>query len=265
MTLPVYVVDAFTDRPFAGNPAAVVPLEGGWLPDEQLQAIAAEMNLSETAFLLPEDGAEDGWQLRWFSPTVEVELCGHATLAAAFVIFNHLRPGATRARFATCSGSLGVTAEAGRLVLDFPVHKPRPQMFRDDLTQAIGREPRQLLLANDNFIAVFDTEAEIRALVPHLGLLAQMQPRRGLLLTAPGDAHDFVSRCFFPAWGIAEDPVTGSAHCSLVPYWAKRLGKTELTAFQASQRGGTLYCRLDGDRVAIGGQAVLVLEGRLTV
>jgi PhzF family phenazine biosynthesis protein len=249
--LRYFVVDAFTARPFAGNPAAVVPLET-WLPDATMQAIAAEMNLSETAFV-----CED--HIRWFTPAVEVDLCGHATLATARVLDRD------HVRFASRSGPLEVRKAGDRFVLDFPSRPPRafddaPTIAR--LAEALGAAPREVLLSRD-LVAVFDDAAAIRALAPDFGKLAAIDTH-GVIVTAPGeDDVDFVSRFFVPQQGIPEDPVTGSAHCTLIPLWAGRLGKTRLAARQLSRRGGELDCALRGDRVDIGGHAVLVARGTL--
>lgn len=256
MRLPIHQIDAFAERPFAGNPAAVMPLEA-WLPDDLMQSIAAENNLSETAFLVKE---ATGWRVRWFTTVSEVDLCGHATLASAWLILNELEPGSLEVRFQSRSGELVVIREGDSLVLDFPA---RPGLPRPDLIEAaaaaLGARPLEVRLARD-LMAIFGEEAEVRCLTPDFKAMAQL-PGMGVLASAPGITHDFVSRCFFPGDGVPEDPVTGSAHCTLIPYWAERLGKAELSAFQASARGGQLACRLAGDRVLIGGRAVKVLEG----
>lgn len=258
MKIPLYQVDAFTDRPFAGNPAAVCPLPR-WLPDATLQAVAAENNLSETAFFVPEG---DGYTLRWFTPAREVELCGHATLASALVVFQFLQPGARSVRFTSPhSGRLPVDREGELLVLDFPARPPQPCDPPPDLARALGRQPGAVLLQRDYF-AVFEREAEVRALRPDRAALLEL-PVQGVAATAPGDDCDFVSRYFVPSAGIDEDPVTGSTHCVLAPYWAARLGRPKLRARQVSARGGELQCELRGGRVRIGGRAVLVVEGQL--
>jgi len=256
MRLPLHQIDAFASRPFEGNPAAVMPLDA-WLPDDLLQKIAAENNLSETAFLV-KDGSS--WRIRWFTTVNEVDLCGHATLASAWLILNELEPKASRVAFQSRSGDLAVDRLGDSLVLDFPSRPGRlaPELT-EQVTAAIGLQPREVRLARDA-MAVLEDEAALRAVVPDFEAMKGL-PGWGLLITAPGRAHDFVSRCFFPGDGIPEDPVTGSAHCTLIPYWAERLGKSRLRAFQASPRGGELDCELIGDRVRIGGRAVKVLEG----
>jgi PhzF family phenazine biosynthesis protein len=259
VSLPLYQVDAFTDRVFGGNPAAVVPLEQ-WLPDAVMQAIAAENNLSETAFFAPEG---DGWRLRWFTPTAEIDLCGHATLASAFVLFECLNLAAQTVAFETLGGRLEVSREGERLVMDFPARPPKRRIGPEGLAEALGAEPKEVLSARD-LICVFETEAQVRALSPNMARLARL-PAFAVCPTAPGDDCDFVSRFFAPGAGVPEDPVTGSAHCSLVPYWAKRLGKKDLHARQVSARGGELFCRDNGERVVIAGRAVLYLEGRINL
>jgi len=259
MELRYFHVDAFTARPFAGNPAAVVPLEH-WLPDPTMQQIAAELNLSETAFLC------EG-RIRWFTPVVEVDLCGHATLATAYVVFHELERGRSHVRFDSASGPLEVRADGDLLVLDFPARPPRPvadAALIAQLADALGALPREVLRARD-LVAVFADAAAIRALRPDFAKVAAIDVH-GVIVTAPGEGDvDFVSRFFVPQQGVPEDPVTGSAHCTLIPYWAGRLGKTEMFARQLSRRGGELHCALRGDRVDIGGQAVLVARGTLLI
>jgi predicted PhzF superfamily epimerase YddE/YHI9 len=258
-TLPIYQVDAFTDRLFGGNPAAVCPLES-WLPDEVLQSIAAENNLAETAYFV---GGNGRYELRWFTPEVEVALCGHATLASAHVIWRFLEPDAPVLRFDTRrSGELAVTRDGDWLTLDFPVIPVRRETPPLDVSAALRAQPAEVLVSRD-LLAVFETEDEVRALNPDMQALMGLE--RGLIATAPGRDCDFVSRFFAPAAGIPEDPVTGSAHCILVPYWAERLGKTDFLARQVSQRGGVLKCRLAGERVLISGQAVLYLTGEICI
>ena len=259
MRLSLYQVDAFTSRVFGGNPAAVVPLDA-WLPDATLQAIALENNLSETAFFVREP---QGWHLRWFTPTQEVDLCGHATLGAAYVLFHHVQPGLERVEFASRSGPLVVTREGDWLVLDFPSRLPRPVAPQPGLVEALGARPTEVLASRD-IVVVFDTEAQVRALRPDMARVALLDTF-AVTVTAPGTDVDFVSRFFAPRAGVPEDPVTGSAHCSLVPYWARRLGKTRLMARQVSARGGELRCEDRGERVHIAGQAVLYLVGQITV
>jgi PhzF family phenazine biosynthesis protein len=259
MKLPLYQVDAFSAQSFGGNPAAVVPLER-WLDDRTLQAIAGENNLAETAFFVREPG---GYRIRWFTPQVEVDLCGHATLAAAHVLFEHLESGLGEIAFASRSGTLRVVQQGGRLALDFPA---MPGARRDPpagLAEALGGAPRELLAAMD-WMAVFETEAEVRALRPDFRALAAYETR-GVIATAPGNDVDFVSRFFAPRVGVDEDPVTGSAHCMLVPFWAGRLERSSLRARQISARGGELWCELKGDRVQIAGHAALYLQGTITI
>jgi predicted PhzF superfamily epimerase YddE/YHI9 len=259
--LPIYQVDAFTDCLFGGNPAAVCPLET-WLPDATMQAIAAENNLAETAFFVREGG---DYALRWFTPTVEVDLCGHATLASGHVVFGFLEPQRESVNFRTLkAGTLTVSKRADKLVMDLPARNATPCEAPPGLLAALGGKPREVLRARDHLM-VYDSAAEIAALDPDLAALAKLDCWAAIV-TAPGqNGIDFVSRFFAPAQGVPEDPVTGSAHCTLVPYWAKRLGKTELEARQPSRRGGALTCALNGDRVSIAGRAVLYLEGRISV
>ncbi len=255
MKLRLYQVDAFADRVFTGNPAAVCPLEE-WLPEDLMQSIAAENNLSETAFFVPH---EDGFELRWFTPVTEVDLCGHATLAAAFVLFNQLELAANAVRFVTKSGVLEVARQDDLMVLDLPSRPARPCEVPNGLVEALGKVPQEVLLAQA-YLVVYQKEVDIAALQPNFGGLEALG-LRNVIVTAPGDAVEFVSRYFAPAKGVPEDPVTGSAHCSLIPHWSKRLGKKRLIARQLSPRGGTLFCEDHGQRVRIAGHAVLYLEG----
>jgi PhzF family phenazine biosynthesis protein len=265
MRLPLYHIDAFvTDRPFSGNPAAVCPLDA-WLPDEVMQAIAAENNLSETAFFVPEG---EGYRLRWFTPTTEVDLCGHATLAAAFVVFGWLQPGRDLVQFRTeKAGLLSVTRDGELLALDFPARPAMRCAAPAALKTALGKAPREVLAARD-YLVVYDSGDEVAALRPDFAAVAALD-RFAVIVTAPGpgggDRVDFVSRFFAPARGVDEDPVTGSSHCTLIPYWAGRLGKNRLEARQLSRRGGALSCRLDGERVSIAGRALPYLEGWITI
>jgi PhzF family phenazine biosynthesis protein len=258
--LPIFHVDAFTSRVFAGNPAAVVPLES-WLPDSTLQAIAAENNLSETAFFVR---GKERCELRWFTPTVEVDLCGHATLASAFVIFNYLDPRQPVAAFESKSGPLRVARSGDMLVLDFPARPPEKGDVPPAVARALGAAPRETWRARDNYMAVYENEDEVRGLRPDMARLRELVGF-GVVATAPGLACDFVSRYFAPAFGIDEDPVTGMTHCTLTPYWARRLGKERLHALQVSARGGELFCMPRGDRVAIAGRAVKYLQGVIEV
>jgi PhzF family phenazine biosynthesis protein len=272
-TLPFFQVDAFADRPFGGNPAAVCLVEAP-IADEVMQAIAAENNLSETAFVDVRGGArQDVLGLRWFTPTVEVDLCGHATLASGAVVLNELAPERARVGFQTRSGQLHVERGAeGELVLDLPLSRPRPvdAETRARVARALGAEPRAIVrgaAANAAFYAELPHAAAVRAASPDLAAVAALGT--GLCVTAAGagetPAVDFVSRYFAPSHGIDEDPVTGSAHATLAPYWAERLGKTQLRARQVSHRGGALSCALDGDRVRVGGQCRLVIVGTFRV
>lgn len=264
MRLPIHQVDAFADAVFAGNPAAVVPLED-WLPDAVLQAIAAENNLSETAFIVRRG---DGYELRWFTPAVEVDLCGHATLASAFVIATMREWSSPRIDFATRkAGTLSVTRDGDLYTLDFPSRPPEPlDAPPAGLLEALGGPPPVAVLKARDVVAVYDDEAAVRGLKPDMGALARLEDCFAVIVTAPGSGGvDFVSRFFAPAKGVPEDPVTGSAHCTLIPYWARRLGKERLEARQVSARGGALSCALAGDRVRIAGKAVLYMDGAIYI
>jgi PhzF family phenazine biosynthesis protein len=261
MPLSIVQVDAFTNRPFAGNPAAVCVLPAP-RADAWMQNVAVEMNLSETAFLVREG---DRFHLRWFTPALEVPLCGHATLASAHALWEcgHLKPG-EQARFRTLSGMLTADQRGEWIEMDFPVKADEPADAPPHLSEALGAELKYVGKNNLDYIAEVESEAVLRGLKPNHSLLSELGVR-GVIVTArakPGD-FDFVSRFFAPGSGINEDPVTGSAHCCLAPYWAKRLGKTEFLAYQASARGGVVRVRLNGDRVILGGQAVTVLRGEL--
>ena len=258
MRISVYQVDAFASRPFEGNPAAVCPLES-WLPDAMLQSIAAEHNLAETAFYVPENG---GYRIRWFTPEVEVELCGHATVAAAHVIVNVRRESqARRLVFQSLSGELPVDIGDNLYSLDFPSRPPQPCDVPANFAAALGTAPETVLAARDYF-CVFANEDQLLALKPDMAAVAALD-RFAVIATAPGSDCDFVSRFFAPAKGIPEDPVTGSAHCSLIPYWAERLGKRTLFARQKSRRGGELWCADRGPRVIIAGHAVTYSQGTI--
>lgn len=259
MELPIYQVDAFTSAVFAGNPAAVCPLEQ-WLPDATMQAIALENNLAETAFFVRKDGR---FQLRWFTPTCEVDLCGHATLGSAYVLFHELREAGDTLRFDTKSGELSVRREGDRLVMDFPSRPPQKIEPHPGLARALGGAPVEILAARDYLIR-YKSADEVKALAPDMEALKKID-RFAFIATAPGADCDFVSRFFAPAKGVPEDPVTGSAHCTLIPYWAGQLGKTTLHARQVSPRGGELFCKLSGDRVEIAGYAALFLSGRIRI
>lgn len=262
-TLPIYQVDAFTSEIFSGNPAAVMPLEA-WLPDETLRALAMENNLSETAFLVPlPEESEADFHIRWFTPTVEVPLCGHATLASAWIVFNKLGWNREQIRFESKSGYLGVEqTDDGWLELDFPnlpfEERQTPRLIHEALE---GAPDTALFVPNDtNYLVVLRDEAAVRSAQPDIRKLGELG-NQGLIVTARGENCDFVSRYFAPGAGIDEDPVTGSIHSVLVPYWAKELGKGTLLAKQVSARGGVLRCELKGDRVAIAGQAAFYMEG----
>jgi PhzF family phenazine biosynthesis protein len=257
MQITQYQVDAFARRVFEGNPAAVCPLDA-WLPDDLLQAIATENNLSETAFFVP---SGEGFALRWFTPATEVDLCGHATLASAHVLFELLGYPKPVIEFSTRSGKLSVERRHGMLAMNFPASHPQPCPPPAVLLDGLGRRPVEVLAAED-YLAVFASEAEVRALAPDLAKLAQLG-RRGVCVTAPGLHVDFVSRFFAPKLDVPEDPVTGSAHCELAPYWAARLGKTTLKAYQASRRGGEVLCSLEGERVILQGSAVTFMTGKI--
>jgi PhzF family phenazine biosynthesis protein len=259
MNLPIFQVDAFSSTVFRGNPAAICPLTH-WLPDETLQSIAAENNLAETAYFVPDNGR---FHLRWFTPGCEVDLCGHATLASAFVLFEYLNhPGETIA-FDTKSGELTVTREGNLLTLDFPSRPPAPIIPEPGLIEAIGGHPLEILAARD-VVLVYATEPEVLALAPDMAALTKLD-HFGFIATAPGTQSDFVSRFFAPAKGVPEDPVTGSAHTTLIPYWAAKIGKTNLLARQLSKRTGELYCQLAGNRVKIAGHATPYLRGTITI
>jgi PhzF family phenazine biosynthesis protein len=256
--LPVYQVDAFASEIFRGNPAAVCPLES-WPDDALMQAIAAENNLAETAFFAPEG---DGYRLRWFTPELEIDLCGHATLASAHVLCHHLGLAEPEIRFYSRSGLLTVRRDGGRYVLDFPARAPAPMEPPPALLRALhGQAPRYCGRSRD-YLAVLGSEAQVRALQPDLEAVRELDAI-GLIVSAPGDHCDFVSRFFAPQAGVPEDPVTGSAHCTLVPYWGARLGQFELHAMQVSRRGGELWCTLSGDRVLMAGSAVTYMSGMI--
>lgn len=268
-SIPIYQVDAFADAVFGGNPAAVCFLDG-WLDDQVLQGIAAENNLAETAFVAPADDEVAHYALRWFTPTVEVDLCGHATLASASILLTQRDPGRSSVTFSTRSGYLTVRRSDAGYEMDLPARPPLPVDEPEGLAHAIGVAPSEVLQGSNEhgmFLAVLETADQVRAVDPDLGFIAGLNGD-GLIVSAPAgksDKCDFVSRYFAPAAGIPEDPVTGSAHCVLIPYWADRLGQTTLSARQVSSRGGRLSCRLEGERIVVGGNAVLYLEGTITV
>jgi len=260
--IPIYQVDSFTHRAFGGNPAGVcILLEPG--QDRWLQNVAREMNLSETAFLLKEEG---GYHLRWFTPKIEVELCGHATLAGAHVLWEEgYLPAEETARFRTLSGVLSAVLKGEWIELDFPLEPPEEVPARPELEQALGVQPEFLGRNRFDFLVELGSEQEVREVKPDFGRLAKVT-ERGVMVTAPAESaeYDFVSRFFAPAAGIDEDPVTGSAHCCLGPFWGARLGKKELVGYQASARGGVVRVRLGGERAFLSGRAVTVLRGELT-
>jgi PhzF family phenazine biosynthesis protein len=260
MRIPIYQVDAFTRRAFGGNPAAICPLEK-WLPDDTLQAIAAENNLSETAYYVP-NGA--GYHLRWFTPAVEVDLCGHATLAAAHVIWTvRHESDVALLRFETMSGELTVERDANLYSMDFPSRPPVECQVDAGIAAALGAHPQLVLGARDYF-CVFESEDQVRALAPNMEKVAALD-RFAVIATAAGRDCDFVSRFFAPAQGIPEDPVTGSSHCTLIPFWSRRLGKKKLHARQISRRGGELWGEDRGERVRIAGQAMTFLQGQIDI
>lgn len=258
MKLPIYQVDAFTSELFSGNPAAVVPLED-WLTDEQMQAIAAENNLSETAFFAKEG---DSYRLRWFTPAVEVDLCGHATLAAAHIFFEEMGYEEDEIVFKTKSGLLTVKQEGDRLSMNFPAVEPEQAEGPFVLFRALGVPKTSEVYKSDDYMVVLESEDAVAGLQPDFKMLNEVDAR-GIIVTAQGDEVDFVSRFFAPQAGIDEDPVTGSAHTKTTPYWSKKMGKNELEARQISERGGVLTCRMRGDRVEILGKAVTYLKGEI--
>jgi len=259
MKIPIFQIDAFTNQLFGGNPAAVCPVEA-WPDEATMQAIAAENNISETAFFME---AGDYYDLRWFTPVAEVDLCGHATLATAHLLFNEIEIGGQVVHFETRSGRLSVSRDGDSLVMNFPAQPPEPCEVPEGLVPALGVEPVEIL-ANADYFVVLDSEDQVRALTPSIALLRGLD-RRGVIVTAAGSEVDFVSRFFAPKSGIDEDPVTGSAHCELTPYWSKRLGKTMLSAQQVSARGGELFCEDQGERVLISGRAVTYMEGLIDI
>jgi len=260
MKLSIFQADAFTDELFKGNPAAVIPLTE-WLPDALMQKIALENNLSETAFFIP---GEDQYQLRWFTPTVEVKLCGHATLATAHILFKHLGFEGNIIHFQTKSGLVPVSREGDLLFLSFPASKltsfPTPQ----GLTKALGLRPLEVLVSGSNLMAIYKNESEVRNIIPDFQSLTKLTYKE-IIVTAAGQKADFVSRFFAPLMGINEDPATGSAHTLLIPYWSHYLGKSVLQSHQVSRRGGFIHCEMLDDRVRIGGKAVTYMEGTLFV
>jgi PhzF family phenazine biosynthesis protein len=260
MNLTLFQVDAFAKEVFKGNPAAVCPLDE-WLDTGLMQKIALENNLSETAYFVKKD---DVYEIRWFTPGAEIDLCGHATVASAYVIFECLKAEENFIKFSSPhSGILTVEKQGDILTLDFPSRPPVTCEVPEGLIEAVGKEPKEVLKSRDYFL-VYETEQEILGIEPNFSELLKI-PAHAVIVTAKGDSSDFVSRFFAPEVGVFEDPVTGSAHCNLIPYWAEKLGKTELFARQVSARGGELFCELRGDRVKIGGHAVLYLKGEIYI
>lgn len=260
MTLPIYQIDAFTSKQFGGNPAAVVPLEK-WLDDETLQNIAAENNLSETAYIVKEG---DHYHIRWMTPTTEVNLCGHATLASAYVIFNFIEKDISKIKFASRSGDLFVEREGEMLSLNFPTNKPVPITIPEKLNECFGTMPIEILEGGEYLFLVFDSEDFIRSYKPNFELIKKIH-QHAVIITAKGSEVDFVSRMFAPNVGINEDPVTGSAHTVLTPYWSEKLGKNKLSTLQVSKRVGELQCENLGARVKISGKAAIYLTGAINL
>lgn len=260
MKIRIFQVDAFTDHLFGGNPAMVCPLQS-WLPDEMMQLVAQENNLSETAFFVP-DG--DGFHIRWFTPVTEVPLCGHATLATGHVLYRHLGCTLPEIHFNCKSGKLSVRPDGDWLTLNFPADQLQPVTVPEALSGGLQITPAEIYRGSENYLAIFNSPEEVIDLKPDFRVLAQLKAL-GVIVSARGTDVDFVSRYFAPGAGIDEDPVTGSAHTSLVPYWANRLQKTTLTARQVSARQGFLNCRMLGERVEMSGQAVTYLEGEITI
>lgn len=260
MKLTLYQADAFTEKVFSGNPAAVIPLNH-WLPDATMQQIAGENNLSETAFFVPD---ENGFHLRWFTPIVEVDLCGHATLASAHILFNHLNYDQPEIRFQTQSGLLTVKRNGEWLTLNFPADPPVKVETPPTMEAVLGILPTVTLKGKIKYLALLPSQELVEECTPDFSQMKKLDAQ-GVIITARGNDVDFVSRFFAPNAGIDEDPVTGSAHCLLVPYWSKKLGKNEFTARQVSARGGFLQCKLLGDRVEMSGRAVTYLKGEIDI
>ncbi len=262
--IQIFQIDAFTDTLFKGNPAAVCPLKT-WLDDEVMQQIAAENNLAETAFFVP---SKQGYEIRWFTPTCEVPLCGHATLASAYVLFEELKAVTGEVRFDSKSGPLKVSYSDGRFTLDFPVNPTQQlEVIPEALIQALGEEPSSVIYVEGGqptYFAIFEREEQVTALAPDMAQLTQLHPF-SVAVSAPGKDVDCISRYFLPSYGIPEDPVTGMIHCSLAPYWSQRLGKKEIHAYQASERGGYLNCLFNGERVLLSGHAKKYLQGVIEV
>jgi len=263
MKIPIYQVDAFTDRLFGGNPAAICPLED-WLTDEVMQKIAMENNLAETAFIVKDNNGE--YHIRWFTPTVEVKLCGHATLASAHVLFNRMNHKSDTITFHSKSGPLSVSRSGENITLDFPADMPTAvKNAPAGIFDALGIAPVPVFKSSFDYMVVLPSQKMIEGLTPDFKTLVQVDDCRGVITTAKGDEADFVSRCFFPQSGIDEDPVTGSAHTAMTPYWSAQLGKTRLSAIQLSKRRGMLDCELSGDRVLMTGKGVEYLKGEISI
>ena len=259
MTLPIYQIDAFTDKLFSGNPAAVVPLEQ-WIDEKLMQQLAFENNLSETAFICPVNSTASDFEIRWFTPEIEINLCGHATLASAFVIFDHLNFSKKEICFSSASGILKVTKNDGLIEMDFPSWKPEP--FRYDVTAlsgALGDVSIKKVFKNRDLLVELNDEYDVRNCKPDFSLIKKTGYK--IIITAQGKTVDFVSRFFAPTAGIDEDPVTGSAHSQLIPFWSEQLNKTKMTALQLSRRGGTIFCEQKGERVMMGGHCVFYMKG----
>lgn len=259
MKIPIYQVDTFTDRLFSGNPAAVCPLEE-WIDDDMMQSIATENNLSETAFFVKES---DSYKIRWFTPVREVELCGHATLASAYIYFKYIKRDENTIKFNSPSGELIVNKDAFRLSMDFPATVPEKASLGESLSNTLNIKPVEILASQDYFL-VYENQDQVVEFKPVFKKLMEIK-LRGLIITAPGKNCDFVSRFFAPKYGIDEDPVTGSAHCALVPYWSEKLGKKKLHAKQLSERGGELFCEMKNNRVIISGKVVEYMRGMIEI
>lgn len=268
-TLPIYQIDAFADLPFSGNPAAVVPLES-WLADDVLQKITMENNLSETAFFVSSSESDADFHIRWFTPTVEAPLCGHATLAGAYVVFNHLGFDGGELRLRSQSGILTAKRDGSAIVLNFPKQPIAPENIPDDIIAALGDdkpvETYRVTSRDTDLVAVYDDASVVRNMAPDMSVLGKLADR-GVIVTAPGDETglDMVSRYFVPAIGIDEDPVTGYMHCVVAPYWAARMGLDAVVGYQASPRGGVVACRVEGERVHLKGEATLYLTGEIRI
>lgn len=261
MTIPIYQADAFTNKLFGGNPAAICPLDE-WLPDETMQKIAAENNLAETAYFVK---TGNGFHLRWFTPELEIDLCGHATLATAHILYTELGYTGDEILFETQkAGVLKVSRDSDKYTLDFPSRPPYPAELPEGLAEALGGKTPKAVLRSRDYFLVYENEQDILDIVPDHSALAKVDAI-GIIVTAPGKDVDFVSRFFAPAAGVPEDPVTGSAHCNLIPYWAEKLGKGRLRAYQISARKGELWCELKGDRVLMSGNAVTYLKGKIYI